>query len=385
VQDDDEGIRVFSAANGGHAGSANNGVYGFDVVLGAWSILKAPDDPSAWDPRYIAAPGEGGTTTYYQPAGDRWALSGSYGSANVYTDEFYDEARPAASTRNPTARHTYKALVYHRYEEAGQVRRKLFMHVRRHWRFDVPTARWDDCRFPFDRTFSGPDPVYTGAEGYSGEECFSFVDEATAELCCGPTQDYGGSRFLGYGLRTGAWRDYPHLVSGWDASGHSFEKVGRRVFGLRKVTSDLNNDGSPASYPSWPPALLVLDLDTARLDSLAMSGLEQRRCPPVDWYYDGQDLCGYPGSATKLLWVTRYQRDVASPVTVSPGAEALPTLFEVDIAAGTIERSAWPGAEDLPSPASIWVGRAKALHSIGCVLLFGAASEEIAIVRTAAV
>jgi len=100
--------RIF-AHGGGHQGGANNGIYRCDLKKMAWAIAKLPDMQTYWPENYKANPPRDNSYTIYTNARD--AVTADPTTSAFWEDEFYDPVEPLANTRNPTARHTYQAMV----------------------------------------------------------------------------------------------------------------------------------------------------------------------------------------------------------------------------------------------------------------------------------
>lgn len=130
--------RAFLMASGGHAGSANDGIYTLNMRKMGWSIQRPPSDPANWAASYFARIASGNSATLYPPANDYYTANPTNAEGVDY-DEFYDPAFPTdplRSPRTPTARHTYGSVVF--VPDLG-VSGKLIMACRRQWEYDLAT------------------------------------------------------------------------------------------------------------------------------------------------------------------------------------------------------------------------------------------------------
>lgn len=126
----DDGRRIYFPRGGGHADSALNGVYSFDMIRGVWEVQKAPSRPDAagavWNASYDIPPN--GTFTNY--------------TAALPTDDgLYRDILPDGT---PTSAHTYNGVWYdstRRLVGTGRVSR---------WVFDLTTKTWARSRWTYD-------------------------------------------------------------------------------------------------------------------------------------------------------------------------------------------------------------------------------------------
>lgn len=138
-----DGCRVWLQAAGGHADSANNGVYAFEAFKMAWSVERLPSDRSLWTSAYGtgSVPASGSWTSCTPSNTEYLAQAPAAGTANAwYWDEIYWD-NPAIrvgadGVGTPTSRHVYSSAVY------DPVRNHLVQLCRRLWKFDLSTKTW---------------------------------------------------------------------------------------------------------------------------------------------------------------------------------------------------------------------------------------------------
>ncbi|MCP3143254.1 hypothetical protein [Pyxidicoccus xibeiensis] len=228
------------AFGGGHADSSNNGLYRFDMAKMRWSIEQLPDNPANW-----AGVVFGITYSYYPPAGE---YSKAHPDSDVFNDEYFDPVRPAASTGNPTARHTYNGLVYnHDLQEVA-------FGVRRMWRYSLTTHSWKR-----HNPFNTPGSKYDGAAGYGGAAGWTFWDEVTHRYYFGPTENYNYSRWWSFDTDDQTWKWETVTPPAWFFA--QMVRVGRTLVSFPYPQPQ---------YGVFPPRLITYDLDTAKWGDLQL-------------------------------------------------------------------------------------------------------------------
>ena len=194
---DDAGARAWWIAAGGHADSANNGIYRFDGYKMAYAVERMPSDTNRWSAGYKArnsstfTPCDESITEYNaQVAGGTW---------NRVNGWFYDEIywdNPAIDTASldvgvPTSRHVYNGVVYNAAEN------ELIMASRRVWRYSMTTGKWTSKNTP-----GRSNPL--GGDGGLEEHGLAVLDQSRNQLVmvsCGSGGPWGGN----VDLATNAW------------------------------------------------------------------------------------------------------------------------------------------------------------------------------------
>ena len=194
---DDVGCRAWWICAGGHADSANNGIYRFDAFNMAYAIESLPSSTTAWSASYRTRTN---TNTYtFCPESNSEALTKqTAGTLNSTNDWWYDEL---FWDRKPTSRHVYSGVVY------LPDTQELVMGVRRLWRYSIASGQWTYKRLPSD------DP-----KANLGEENIVHFDQKANELlmlACGSGGPWGDT----FNLKTNSWTGYRPPGTGWDYSG----------------------------------------------------------------------------------------------------------------------------------------------------------------------
>lgn len=137
---DEAGCRAWWICAGGHADSANNGVYRFDAFNMAYAIESLPSSTTAWSAGYRTRASTGTYTFCPESAAEAGART-TAGTLNPINDWFYDEL---FWDRKPTSRHVYSGVVY------LPTTQELVMGVRRLWRYSITSGQWTYKRLPSD-------------------------------------------------------------------------------------------------------------------------------------------------------------------------------------------------------------------------------------------
>ncbi|MCY1003064.1 hypothetical protein OWM54_38540 [Myxococcus sp. MISCRS1] len=266
------------AFGGGHADSSNNGLYRFDMARMRWSIEQLPDNSASW----TNVPW-GNTYSGYPPAE---AYAKAHPDSDVYSDEFFDPDRPAASTRNPTARHTYNGLVYN--PDLDEVATG----VRRMWRYSLKTRTWTR-----HNPFNTPGASYDGSKGYGGAAGWTFWDEVRGRYMFGPTENYNYSQWWSFGPEDTSWKWEVVTPPAWHFA--QMARVGRVLVSF------------PAPGHEEPhvqmPRLITYDLDTTKWNDIPLrSDLVRARCYPE--YFEGMVFAHVP-PLNRYIAAFRYDRD----------------------------------------------------------------------------
>lgn len=266
------------AFGGGHNDSSNNGLYRFDMSSMRWSIEKLPDNPANWP-----SDAYGNTLSVYLPAADYIRKNPD---SDVYPDEFFDADRPAASTRNPVARHTYNGLVYN--PDLNEVA----FGVRRMWRYSLDTRTWKRHN-PFDT----PGSKYDGATGYGGAAGWTFWDEVKRQYLFGPTENYNYSQWWSFDIDDQTWK--------WEVITPPAWAFAQMVKVKRKLVSFPLPGG--ADRHTFPPQLIAYNLDTTQWEFYPLDhGLELARCFKGD--FEGQ-IMAYVAPLNRYIAAFRYDKD----------------------------------------------------------------------------
>ncbi|ATB40270.1 hypothetical protein CYFUS_005718 [Cystobacter fuscus] len=228
------------AFGGGHADSSNNGLYRFDMAKMRWSIEQLPDNPANWTKVVY-----GNTYSSYPPAGE---YSKAHPDSDVYSDEFFDPDRPAASTGHPVARHTYNGLVY------NPDLQEVAFGVRRMWRYSLTTHTWKR-----HNPFNTPGATYDGATGYGGAAGWTFWDEVKHRYLFGPTENYNYSRWWSFDTDDQSWNWEVITPPAWH-----FAQMARVE---RKLVSFPYPD---SQHQTFPPRLVTVDMDTGKWEFLEL-------------------------------------------------------------------------------------------------------------------
>ncbi|PTL75574.1 hypothetical protein [Vitiosangium sp. GDMCC 1.1324] len=265
------------AFGGGHADSSNNGLYRFDMAKMRWSIEQLPDDPANW-----AGVTYGNTYSFYPPAAE---YSKAHPDSDVYSDEFFDPGRPAASTGHPVARHTYNGLVY------NPDLQEVAFGVRRMWRYSLTTHTWKR-----HNPFNTPGATYDGATGYGGASGWTFWDEVKHRYLFGPTENYNYSRWWSFDTDDQSWN--------WEVITPPAWYFAQMVRVDRKLVSF---PAPEEAHGTFPPRLVTYDMDTGKWETLLLeSNLELSRC--YSEYFEGQ-IFAYVPPRNRYVAAFRYDGD----------------------------------------------------------------------------
>ncbi|AGC47091.1 hypothetical protein MYSTI_05815 [Myxococcus stipitatus DSM 14675] len=266
------------AFGGGHADSTNNGLYRFDMAQMRWSIEQLPDNSTHW-----AGVPWGNTYSAYPPAAE---YAKAHPTSDVYSDEFFDPARPAASTGNPVARHTYNGLVYN--PDLDEVA----FGVRRMWRYSLKTHTWKR-----HNPFNTPGATYTGATGYGGAAGWTYWDEKAGRYLFGPTENYNASRWWSFGTTDASWKWEVVTPPAWSFA--QMARVGRTLVSFPAP-------GHEEAHVHFP-RLITYDLDTTRWGELRLrNDLVRARCYAAP--FEGQ-VFAYVPPLERYIAAFRYDRD----------------------------------------------------------------------------
>ncbi|MDY7232690.1 hypothetical protein [Hyalangium rubrum] len=265
------------AFGGGHADSSNNGLYRFDMAQMRWSIEQLPDNSANWAGANYVDP-----YSYYPPAA---GYARAHPDSDVFWDEFFDPDRPAASTGNPVARHTYNGLIY------NPDLQEVAFGVRRMWRYSLRTRTWKR-----HTPFNTPGATYSGETGYGGAAGWTFWDEVTHRYFFGPTENYNYSRWWSFDTDDQSWK--------WEVVTPPAWFFAQMVRVDRKLVSFPNPQ---SAYGTFPPRLVTYDLDTTKWETLLLeSNLELSRC--YSEYFEGMILT-YVASRQRYVAAFRYDGD----------------------------------------------------------------------------
>jgi hypothetical protein len=251
---------------GGHAASANNGIYRFDALKMAWAIEDFPSNTMVWSAAYSGIGAAGGTYTGCAESNAAMQARIAAGTLQPVNDVFWDELYWDGK---PTSRHTYSSMVY--VPETNE----LVMVCRRLWRYSLTERRWHYKRQIRDQV----------AQYMSGENMVAIYDEATREVLVSAAGSEGIYRATGYSLTANQWTNW---ASPWNIySGIADARVGRRVVIVQPGCSTGGGYGAqPARY--WDYSLDSRSLVAS--GTLQLDGLQASELPPANWFYDGSAL-----------------------------------------------------------------------------------------------
>lgn len=306
------GGRVF-AHGGGHQDGANNGLYRCDLKKLSWAIAKLPDMQTHWPANYKSNPPRDNSYTIYTNAKD--AVTADPTTTAFYHDEFYDPIEPLASTRNPTARHTYQAMTFY----GGKLRHG----VRRYWEWDEATGNWAS-RFPLGK--NATTHTNTGG-GYCGEAVKGTWDEVNNRYYCTPTFVGAPSSAWAWNADSETWTYAPtNVVGGYESYYGAFARRGRQW-------ASFTRPDTAGNY--WPPTIKLLNLDTMTRTTVTLSGIEQAKCISG---FEEATIMEYVAALDRFFLLMPYDINDSLP------AGALPLEpFWIDPVAGTMTHEAQIG------------------------------------------
>ncbi|QRN94698.1 hypothetical protein JRI60_37110 [Archangium violaceum] len=265
------------AFGGGHADSSNNGLYRFDMAKMRWSIEQLPDNSANWTKVVY-----GGTYSYYPPAAE---YSKAHPDSDVYADEFFDPDRPAASTGNPVARHTYNGLVY------NPDLQEVAFGVRRMWRYSLTTHTWKR-----HNPFNTPGAIYDGVTGYGGSSGWTFWDEVKHRYLFGPTENYSYSRWWSFDTDDQSWNWETVTPPAWFFA--QMVRLDRKLVSFPYPESE---------HGTFPPQFITYDMDTGKWERLLLEhDLELSRC--YTDYFEGM-IFTYVPPLKRYIAAFPYDRD----------------------------------------------------------------------------
>ena len=332
---------------GGHAASANNGIYRFDALKMAWDVEDMPSDPTNWSARYKASPNgpaPNNSFTWNQEAADQTIArqnAGAWGSTN---DWYYDEL---PNDRKPTSRHTYSSMVY--VPDSNE----LVMICRRLWRYSLTERRWTYKRMIRD----------TGAIFMDGENVVAIYDEGNRELLASSSGSSGVNRATGYALTQNTWTNW---ASPWNIySGIADTRVGRRVVVVQPPMRSAGYNGTVGIYWEY-------DLDTRSVVKTGRlqhaDGLSQGDFAPDNWFYDGAALTYIPGRNRYWLYTLMANSQMAlieiDPTTTPWTARRMPAM-----------------AGNVPVPGKNLERKMIFLPALNAVVICDKASQDMALYR----
>lgn len=346
VAHDVVGGRLF-AHGGGHVDSANNGIYRLDLAKMIWAIAKLPDLQTTWDVNYRAGVVESFTT---YPRADAYCAANPT-TTTVGWDEFYDPVTPAASTRNPTSRHTYEALTFY----GG----KLRYGVRRYWEWDEATGIWTG-KYPFDRTYG----THYNAGTVGNSECVKGTwDEVKNRYICTPTQNGSPGDAWSYDADTSAWSMLGFVPTSYQAYWATMARAGRKWVSFTRPTLE-------GSY--WPPKAYISDLDADTISNIALTGLDITKCVS-DSRYTESTIMAYCAANDKFLAFMAYDLNNS----YADGAALPLEPFWIDLAAGTITHEAQLGAAPSLSTYSLVKNKFVYVPQLSCLLMISSGTSNI--------
>ena len=191
---DDVGCRAWWICAGGHADSANNGIYRFDAFNMAYAIENPPSSTTAWSAGYRTR-ASAGTYTFCPESHAEVVARRAAGTLSPVNDWWSDEL---FWDRKPTSRHVYSGVVY-----LPQTQ-ELVMGVRRLWRYSLTSGQWTYKRLPSD------DP-----QANMGEQNIVHVDQKANQLlmlACGSGGPWGNT----FDMTSNRWTGASPPGTGWD-------------------------------------------------------------------------------------------------------------------------------------------------------------------------
>ena len=286
VTDDWSGMAIDAAGSrlwligGGHAGSANNGIYRFDALKMAWAVEDLPSNPAPWSTAYKLS-GNYTTCAESHAASQAKIAAGTLQPVNdVWFDELFWDGKP-------TARHAYSSMVY--VPESNE----LVMLCRRLWRYSLTTRQWT-----YKRLIRDFPATQLTQPWMSGENVVAIYDEATREVLASSAGSEGIYRATGYSLSGNQWTNW---TSPWNLySCIADVRVGRRVV---VVLPPVNAGGNTAAQPGryWDYSLDSRSSISTNTLQYA-DGLTHADFAPANWYYDSAALTYIPSKNRYWLY-----------------------------------------------------------------------------------
>ncbi len=325
--------RAWWVSSGGHADSANNGIYRFDGYEMAWAVEHLPSDTNLWSTEYTQLQTYGSFTN--DPESARQATPQTPVNGISY-DEIWPDLGLVPGVGTPTARHTYSGVQYY----DGGNGPELIMAVRRLWRFSLTDDRWTLKRLPGD----------TAGTGALGEESILHIsDEGIARMYSAGS---GGPWGTAYDLEDDGgspWLGTAPPGTGWEMNGAADTRVADDVVYFRPgepAASDPNaSPGRYLVYNVQTGASVIGQTDVQYADGIsredflaAYDGAGMVYVPLLDRYWVTTKRSASAGGG--FGW---YELDPGTtPWTLRPLEFANPPPVISNAAAGTVRRRmAW--------------------------------------------
>lgn len=297
------GNRVWLMNAGGHAGSANNGIYEYNAWRMGWGIEKLPSDPTPWSAGYKSKGPNGGTYSDCDESQTKYTDAKSKGTWSPVNDWWGDEL---FWDRTPTSRHTYSATVYNpNGNELIQLSRG-----RRLWRYSIC-----DKKYTYKRVLNDG-----ATAGFSGAQSYVVLDETKNELFYGAAGD-GLYDTIGYDLTKNAWTNWG---SPWSIYSGADARNGSEVTFVSFIAN-----GQPAHYFKYDVA--TRSMKTSGV--IQLSGVSESSLAPLAWYYDGASLAYVPPLDVYWMW-TQMADGSMKMFTIDPKTQ--PWTMKAATATGSI-------------------------------------------------
>jgi hypothetical protein len=279
------GCRLWFVTAGGHAASANNGIYRFDCYKMAWAIEHAPSDPADWSTQYkTLTPPQAGSYSRCWESEQETAASAIN---DWWQDELYWD-------RKPCSRHTYSATVY-----VPETDELIVMH-RRLWRYSVASGHWT-----YKRQLEDGDRLFDGAV----TEC--LYDPTRTEVIF---HGFADARLNScrYDLTANAWVNKGTNWAPWGIYGPNIaRRPDNKVAAVGRIYSSGAHFGQYWLY----------DLTTRTTDTSGTlqygGGLSRASFSGAGDFSDGPALCYIPSLNRYWYW-TRNSSNVMTPYEIDP-------------------------------------------------------------------
>ncbi|MBB4844021.1 hypothetical protein HNP55_002557 [Paucibacter oligotrophus] len=354
---DTEGCRAWWVCAGGHADSANNGIYRFDALRMAYAVECLPSDTGPWKTPFAAY---GKAQSLYQ----RIASGGSVGpcleSEARYQADLAADIKPPEGgwfgdelvwDRKPIARHVYSGTVY------LPASNELVLARGRLWRYSLAAGRWTYRRHAKD----------SASRGF-GEASIAYQDPANGQLIvgsCGSDGPFGAT----FDFKTESWTGYMPPWASWDWDGAADTCFNEELTLLRPPSNPDVGSGSRG----FPGRYMRYKLRTRQASEGVLqfeAGLSQSDFANQSSFYDGAGLVYIP--PLNRYWLSTQMKDGRLAWFELDPSTTPWTLRRMPQATGD-----WPA----PSAGSIVKRRMMWLPSLSALVYLGSASKNISIYK----
>lgn len=267
---DPANCRAWWVCAGGHADSANNGIYRFEGLKMRYEVECLPSDTTKWSDGYRRLQTTGTFTSCPESVAqyNQKVQAGTWSPVNdtLYDELFWDQ--------RPTSRHVYSGAVY------LPSTNELVLASRRLWRYSIAAGKWTYRRV-------GGDNVANNL----GEELIAYQDVANGQImigACGSGGPYGNT----FDIQTNQWTGYSPPWASWSWNGAADTQFGETatIFRAPEKVSGSPSNTSPGIY-------MRVNLRTRATSAAAVAfepGLSQDDFSRQDYYYDGPGMVYVP-------------------------------------------------------------------------------------------